>query len=235
MNIFGKKENAAKGDVPSKKIENMRKAGLSDKDIIKKLKGEGFSYSQIEKALLHSLKHNVSDDVTDAEDEIWKDEPRRDEAPTLEDIYGKPDEPSGPSLDEIMSPGIDEEDFAPELAIEELVEGVVNEKWEIFESELKKIRAEQETFTRKIKQIENLAASTMKETKANALEKKFGELDDKIGEIEARINGVEKAFKQFLPSLTDNIRSLSRMVREVRTGKDEAIAGSARGLDEDLI
>jgi len=39
--------------------------------------------------------------------------------------------------------------------------------------------------------------------------------------LEIRISGLEKAFRQFLPSLTRNIESLSDMVHEVKEKKYE--------------
>ena len=45
-------------------------------------------------------------------------------------------------------------------------------------------------------------------------------LDDfaanKLDDLEARIGGLEKAFRQFLPSLTENIEALSKMIHEMK-------------------
>ena len=218
MGLFGKKPETTKGYAPINEVEKMRMAGTSDRDIIKKLKSEGFSYSEIEKAMLQSLKQNVSSEpAASPAEESWGEVTSKDETPTLEDIYGKPEEPKGPSVEELMAPGMQESDISPEMAIEELVEGVVNEKWEVFEKELKKLKYDEEVLMRQIKQLESLSSTTGKDSKFITLERKFSDLESKMTEIEARISGVEKAFKQFLPSLTDNIRNLSGMIREMKS------------------
>lgn len=214
MSLFGKKEEP-KGYPPIKEVEQMRMAGTSDKDIIKKLKTEGFSYSEIEKAMLQSLKQNVGESSSSVEN-AWGEENTNEETPTLEDIYGKPEEPRGPSVEELMAPGIHESDLNPEMAIEELVEGVVNEKWEVFEKELKKLKYDEEVLMRQIKQLESMNSTSGKDVRFIAFERKLSDLETKLTDMEARINGIEKAFKQFLPSLTDNIRNLSNMIKDMK-------------------
>lgn len=217
MGLFGKKPEAAKGYAPVKEVEKMRMSGTSDRDIIKKLKTDGFSYSEIEKAMLQSLKQNVgSEPAASPAEETWGEITSKEDTPTLEDIYGKPEEPKGPSVEELMAPGMQESDIGPEMAIEELVEGVVNEKWEVFEKELKKLKYDEEVLMRQIKQLESLTSTTGKDSKFIALERKFSDLETRLTDTEARISGLEKAFKQFLPSLTDNIRNLSGMIREMK-------------------
>lgn len=231
MGLFGKKPESAKGYAPVKEVEKMRMSGTSDRDIIKKLKADGFSYSEIEKAMLQSLKQNVSSEpVASPAEETWGEITSKDETPTLEDIYGKPEEPKGPSVEDLMAPGMQESDIGPEMAIEELVEGVVNEKWEVFEKELKKLKYDEEVLMRQIKQLESLTSTTGKDSKFIALERKFGEMETRLTDMEARISGLEKAFKQFLPSLTDNIRNLSNMIREMK-----GMQGIPSGRENELV
>jgi hypothetical protein len=229
MGLFGKKEET-KGYVPVKEVSQFRANGTSDKDIIKKLKTDGFSYQEIEKAMLQSLKQNVGEPTISSVEETWGEETSKDETPTFEDIYGKTEEPKGPSVEEMMAPGIQENELNPEMAIEELVEGVVNEKWEVFEKELKKLKYDEEVLMRQIKQLESMNSTSGKDMRFGAFERKLNDMETKLSDMEARINGMEKAFKQFLPSLTDNIRNLSNMIHEMKksTGlpladKDEEI------------
>jgi len=216
MSFFSRKKEEGKGYIPVKEIISMRKSGISDKDIIKKLKSENFSYREIEKGMLESLKHSVGPEPRMEE---TVEEPSENETPTLEDIYGKEEEPPGPSVDDLIAPGAEGEDISPELAMEELVEGVVNEKWEKFEKELESLKEDQETIIKKIKQIESIVSTTGKETKAMALEKTVSDIETRLTGLESRIGGLEKAFRQFLPSLTDNIKSLSNMIKELKTQK----------------
>jgi len=219
MPFFSRKHELKKGS-PIRDIEKMRDMGIADKDIIKKLKDQGFSYDEIEKSMLQSLKYGVAEEKADEDlDELPRDE--KNETLSLEDIYGKEEEPAPtPSMDELIAPGVSEE-LTPELAIEELVEGVINEKWEIFERELISLREEHEKIVKEIKFLESNISSFEKQTKTPATDKRIGEIETNISSLESRISGLEKAFKQFLPSLINNIRSLSSMIKEMKSKREE--------------
>ena len=124
------KHSRGKGYVPLKEVAALRERGLSDREIITKLKEQGFSYDEIEKGLLQTLKG-----VVGKREEPKKEE--KEESVPIEDIYGGATEesttPTTPAVEEVTYLG---EEVSPELTIEELVEGVVNEKWEVFEKEM---------------------------------------------------------------------------------------------------
>ena len=208
VSIF--KHSRGKGYVPLKEVAALRERGLSDREIITKLKEQGFSYDEIEKGLLQTLKG-----VVGKREEPKKEE--KEESVPIEDIYGGAVEesttPTTPAVEEVTYLG---EEVSPELTIEELVEGVVNEKWEVFEKEMKSLRDEQTQMLREIKNLQSTIANISGEGKSGELAVRMETLETKISSIESRVNALEKAFKQFLPSLIENVRTLTSLVKEMK-------------------
>lgn len=227
MPLFRKKPKIA-GPVPIREIQSLRSSGLSDKDIIKRLKDKGYDYREIEKAMLQSLKREVTptpkpEPKTPQQENMFEQfyEPVG-EAPSFEDIYGERRKPqiSERSLEELIPPVPEEEQVSPELSIEELVEGVINEKWEALEHALNEMRSEQENIRKEIMEVKALSSAPGEKTE-NPFIDKINELEERLNNLEPKVSGLEKAFKQFLPSLTDNIRNLSEIIRELREKREE--------------
>ncbi|MBI5347494.1 MAG: hypothetical protein HZB66_02700 [Candidatus Aenigmarchaeota archaeon] len=223
--FFKKKgESAGRGSVPIDRVSALSQRGMSDKDVIKQLKSEGYSYDEIEKGMLQAVKQGITpEEPYSPAPPTMRAAPRppapsRGAAlPSWDDIYsGNPEEPATETeLFEAEVPN--DEELSPELAIEELVEGVVNEKWEKFQKRLESIEAEQHKIKVMISQVQQRkpAQSSSEDNKAE-MEEVYKRMDD----IEARIGGLEKAFKQFLPSLTRNIESLAKMVHEMKESRE---------------
>ncbi|MEK6837171.1 MAG: hypothetical protein AABX69_00840, partial [Nanoarchaeota archaeon] len=193
-----------KGDVPIEEVQRMSAQGMSDKDIIKKLKSEGYSYDSIEKSMLQAVKEGVSEPEPSSAEAFSPSfpesmaQPKRGEAEAL-----------FPEFEPQEMPEI--ENINPEIVIEELVEGVVEEKWNKFSSRMEKIENELNLIRTELKQPRQVQQGSTKEAEA-----KVAELAEQLDELDARIGGLEKAFKQFLPSLTRNIEALSRMIHEMK-------------------
>ncbi len=207
-----------KESLTPEKIASMRASGMSDRDIIKKLKGLGYSYDEIEKAMLSSLKSEVSSS-------------KHEEKPTptnhgtdVENIFEPPQvkeeqvAPIETLLEPEQQPGLFQEP-EPELSIEELVEGVINEKWEIFEKELRNLKFDQEKLVKEIEEIKNAINKLSEEKQNPVLEKKINELNKRFDELDSRVSGLEKAFRQFLPSLVQNVRILSELIDKMKKKK----------------
>ncbi len=60
--LFGSKKPKEEKAIPIEEVQKMTKKGMSDKDIIKHLKGKGYSYESIEGAMLKAVKEGVDDD-----------------------------------------------------------------------------------------------------------------------------------------------------------------------------
>jgi DNA-binding transcriptional MerR regulator len=231
MGLFKKKPKIL-GPVPLSEIQSLRNAGLSDKDIIKKLKEKGYDYKEIERAMLQSLKTQVSQPSKPTEEEKTQEpfsgaSSFQEELPTFDDFL-KSSLPTSPvkefKEEDLLSFGeqpIQEETVSPEVTIEEIVEGIMEEKWQPMHKELEAIMNEQEKIKKEITEIKALISKIPgEETKSNIFIK-VQEIEEKLNEIEPKVNGLEKAFKQFLPTLTENIRMLSNLVERLKEKSKE--------------
>ena len=202
--LFGGKKK--KGDVPLEDVQKMAAQGMSDKDIIKKLKGQGYSYDSIERAMLQAVKDGVDEPVPQSG--------AMQEMPSF--LEATPQHRKGEA--EPLFPEFEPQEVAemetvnPEIIVEELVEGVVEEKWNKFSPRLEKLEGEMNVLRAEVRQ----APKQAQQGSGKELEAKVVELNEQLEELEARIGGLEKAFKQFLPSLTRNIEALSKMIHEMK-------------------
>lgn len=187
--LFKKKEPR---ELPINEIQNLSSQGASDKDIIKKLKSEGYSYDTIERSMLQAVKAGVD-----------QPEPVQEQVPAdvFQEDQGMPGELSLAELEETVS---------PEIVVEELVEGVVEEKWQKAEARLEGMEGEISKIYARLKQAEQRPVN------APVRDERIDDYSERLEDLEARIGGLEKAFKQFLPALTRNIESLSNMIHEMK-------------------
>jgi DNA-binding transcriptional MerR regulator len=207
-----KKEERPEGTIPLERIQNMAQSGMSDRDIMRRLKAEGYSYEQIERAMLGAVKQGV------APVEPSPAPHRTSELPTLDDIYAaEPRRPGPADISDLLEPELEgaepipPEELSPELAIEELIEGTVDEKMQSIEDKIEKLQEEQHRIRVLLKRLKERAEKTT-ETPAPDI----SEFREKLTDLEARVGGLERAFKQFLPGLTHNVESLSKMIHELK-------------------
>ncbi len=202
--LFHKKPKEQK-DVPVEEVQKMTKKGMSDKDIIKQLKAKGYSYEAIESAMLKAVKEGVAEEPKSARIET--------EPPAMENVFELPQD-----FPEEMSamPEFGGELEQPEVLLEELVEGIVDDKWRKFDDQLRKMDDNFDKLRAEIRQFEVRLDQVKKESPTSELESKMTDISEHLEDLEARVGGLEKAFKQFLPSLTRNIESLSHMIHEMK-------------------
>jgi len=203
--FFHKKKQL--GPVPVEEVQKLTASGMSDKDVIKRLKSVGYQYEEIEKALVSAVKRGVDKTSFQPYNPMQQHE--------------KPQFPDLPELNEYrpeekdLIEGLQEvnDDINPDIIVEEIVEGVVEEKWRKFEDKMKKMENDFITLSTQMKQAEQRPA---KEQPAKDYDPKISDITEQMEDLQARVGGLEKAFKQFLPSLTKNIESLSNLIHEMK-------------------
>ena len=202
MGLFHKAPKEPR-EVPIDEVQRMTKKGMSDKDIIKHLKGKGYSYEAIESAMLKAVKEGVND------------EPRQMDmqSPAMDNIFELPQQQPEPEMMPEFGTGEIEQ---PEVMLEELIEGIVEEKWHKFDDRLKKIDDNFDRMRAEIKQFEAKLEQNKRESPTHELDSRMADISEQLEDLEARVGGLEKAFKQFLPSLTRNIEALSTMIHEMK-------------------
>lgn len=216
--MFGKKKEPKA--VPVNDIYDMRQAGMDDRAIIKDLKKKGYSYEDIEKAMLQSVKEGVNDNP------IMRSATKQ--QPEFVDFSGAGDfmnqQPQAEMQEEL---GLTDADFHgaedANIIIEEIVEGVVQEKLVKFEERIKNLEETLMKYGADIKVVEKKADENPNvQSKISSYDARFNEVHEQLDDLQARIGGVEKAFKQFLPSLTKNIESLSEMIHELKQKQEHS-------------
>ncbi len=204
--------------VPIEEVQRLMRSGLSDKDTIKELKSQGYSYEDIEKAMLQAVKAGVGEEQPKERKQMesiigryGEEQPsidHDDELPLLGEVY-----PTDTSYNqEIKLPETEE----PELIIEELVEGVVEEKWQRLSESVNKINSKIEEIRIGFEQVIQ-GMNEKKGASGKDFSPEISDLSRRLEDLEIRIGGLEKAFKQLLPSLTRNIENLSEMVHEMKS------------------
>ncbi len=205
--LFGKKkkEETLK-EMPIDEVRNMSKKGMTDHDIIKTLKSKGYSYEEIEKAMLQAVKTGVNE-----AEPAPKQRSRFEEFSMPPSGVQEEDFQSGdmPEFDAVLP---EEQQSSPELMMEELIESVMEDKISKYDTEVKKLRESLDTMKNDMKTVEQ----KLTDIRAQPQESGSQELAEQIEDLQARVGGLERAFKQFLPSLTKNIESLSKMIHEMK-------------------
>jgi len=222
MALFGKKKEPT--EPPVDRVRTMMRSGMSEKDIVRQLKAEGFSFGEIEKALMAAVKEGASPLPSGAEMGMPTARvPMQMPVPAPEPVRGPEPapEPAQPMRQppQAMPPApmyrpapaypsyAPEDELEPEVIMEELIESVAEEKFEKFSNEIKSLKSDVEGMNSKIDEARKIAATKP----APEIPK---ELADRLDDFEARLGGLEKAFKQFLPSLAENIETISKIIAE---------------------
>lgn len=109
----------------------------------------------------------------------------------------------------------------PEITLEEVIEGIVADRWASFEERLNGFDQRDQQLEQKIEDLRKQAdevrglVGKSEQTFVGKLE----EFGGHIGGIESRIGSIEKAFRDFLPELTENVRTMADIVDRLK--KDE--------------
>lgn len=210
--FFSKKKR--KDAIPLDELQDMSKKGLSDREIVKKLKKEGYSYDEIEKAMLSAVREGVETPGGIGEFGERAEEPAPQPDVLDFDPFYQQKQPE-------MNFDAQIQEVNPEAIIEELIEGVIDEKWDKFNKKFKKYEDDLERIGTTIKQFEQKVEEVKNEPHSEEFKLRADVLSNQIEELEARVGGLEKAFKQFLPSLSQNIENLSRIIHELKETKAE--------------
>ena len=207
--LFGKKkkEETLK-EMPVDEVRSMSKKGMTDHDIIKTLKSKGYSYEEIEKAMLQAVKTGVNESESPAPQ---RQRPRFDDFSMPSSGVQEEDFQSG-DMPEFESVLPEEQQSSPELMMEELIESVMEDKVSKYDTEVKKLRESLDTVRSDMKAIEQ----KMSDVRMQPQESGSQELGEQIEDLQARVGGLDRACQQFLPSLTKNIESLSKMIHEMK-------------------
>jgi hypothetical protein len=232
-----KKEEVKKVYVPVDLVLSYSSQGLSENEIKDRLCAQGFENDLVDKALRIALKEKVTSElpqIAPPQQQVHVPQPM---SHTMEisrhpmpmgyppERIVSPDEPRQLPPEEAAKPFTFEPAAAQlpespigEITIEEIIEGVVDERWQEFEERLVDfekrdmlLQAQIEDLRKRLKEIDMLLRE-----KEKGLVGKLDEFGGSVENIEGRIGSIEKVFKDFLPELTQNIKNMSELVDKIK-------------------
>ena len=212
MNISVPGFSSKKKEPAEKVVQKLSAQGRNEREIINYMRKEGYPNEEISKALNKAVKFRVTGapqpQPSYAQQSTMKPQPPQQEQGNF--MAPPPDQPMNEDVLEMT-----EEE---EIGLEELVEEIVEEKWRDSMEELKdveraivKLQDQVRFINQRIKHI-----GKESEEKKSELKDMIQDSSSHIENIESRVGSVEKAFKEFLPSLTQNVRSLSGIVEKMK-------------------
>ena len=205
------KRKKGRGYVPTREVLELRDRGYGDREIIDELSKRGFSYDEIEQAMLQSLKS----DVTATRVPIEAPTPATPAAAPEREAIAPAPIPAAPPAEATL-PGMETGETpipersapSPEITIEEIVEGVVDEKIEPFKKELRSLRDELGKIAKRLKELE-LKTPSGKEVN---LEEKFAPIFERLSKLEGKVEALERTLRDLLPQVIANVRRLAEVL-----------------------
>jgi len=211
MALFGKKQQsqgysnipnaASKSQVPLQFIVNSRRQGISDDDVIQDLQRQGFTYQQVFDAM--SQADLVPEQGTQS----------------VEMGIGN-GTPQYPDFEQMQSPQRQSDNIDVDR-IEEVVEAIIDEKWEELSKNINKIVEWKNSVEGNIAKIEE--EIKMLQDNFNGINKalmaKLEDYDKNIVNVGTEVRAMEKVFQKVLPVFTNNIIELSRVTKAIKKDK----------------
>ncbi len=204
-------------EIPTEEALDLGKRGFKKEDINKRLEDKGYSPRQINNAINQmDIKTGVLGEYPYGNQTPTGMEPSvlnlEEEAPSpIEEEYTTPQK-----VERSQMPQITTQDYTADT--EELIEAVIEEKWQEFMSRLGdmeswKIRTDDDIIS--IKQ-EIIRLGKRFDNLQNSIVQKVGEYSQSIVDINTEIKALEKVFQNIIDPLTNNIRELSRITTELK-------------------
>ncbi|MCD6367959.1 MAG: hypothetical protein J7L45_02625 [Candidatus Aenigmarchaeota archaeon] len=202
---------------PVDRVQELTSLGKSEKEIIRTMKEEGYSNEEIASALNKAIKFKVTSSY-DAPSPYPP--PIESPQPGPNFVAPPPQESFGTSSGD---ENVIEMNETEEIELEELIEEIVEEKLADIRNSIDGIQREfgqiQEQIDVLNQRIDKLESSEKEREKQ--IKDMLEESSSQMQRIEGRIGSVERAFKEFLPTLTENVRSLSAIVEKMKKKSEE--------------
>jgi hypothetical protein len=244
-----KAEEPKKIYIPVDIVLNYAAQGFSETEIISRLQSQGFAPEHIDRAIRMALKERVSTPGVEIPTQPQPSLPQSSEStgsfygpsPIATQVPRHPT-PLGYPPERIVSPeearpiSLEEartsftfepktvktpESAVEEITVEELIEGIVTERWKEFEERLvdfekrdMQLQSQIEDLRKKFKEIDVSLGEREK-----GLSGKMEEFGGSMENIEGRIGSIEKVFREVLPELTGNIKTMTEFVEKIKEEK----------------
>lgn len=219
-------------DIPTDKVRDMRKKGLTDNQIIQSLQHEGYNSQQTLEAMeMADLNQNAGMSFAGGPppQTPMKQQPQSISSMPPPMNNNMPPPMSGPANSPAgISSGApnqnqsntdnNSQSLINDQDMEELIEAIIDEKWAEVEKDIGRIIEWKDSVDEK---IGNLTAQvTDLKTNFNDLHKailgKVGDYDKNILEVGTQLKAMEEVFSKVLPTFTDNVGELNRIADKLK-------------------
>lgn len=208
MPEFGARPELSATDIPLARIQELKAQGLSNNQIIQQLQRQGYSSTQIFDALSQSAVQPPAT-LPSYGAQPASTQPAPQPLNTAAPVRGRMDPPS-PNF------GMPPPSFGG--SNEEMIEAIIDEKWNDLMADINKVIAWKEATEARITKFEQ-QMTDLKESfdkLQGAVVGKVGEYDQHILEVGAEVKAMEKVFSKVLPVFTDNVAELSRVAESMK-------------------
>jgi archaellum component FlaC len=151
--------------------------------------------------------------------------------PLPEEKYGPSALPEIPGAEAPAPPSIEEQEFVPAVGkkteeesrreIEEITEGLIEEKWGVFEKELEAMGERLEKADKRLTYLETAIAEFkgVKKDDIEQIKAAIGSYKESINEISEKIEAMERAMKDSMTPMMQSLRSLADTLKALKTKK----------------
>ncbi len=226
MPIFGANPGYQSG-LPIDQIKSMRAQGMDNNQIIQALQNDGFSSTDIFDAM------NQADRLPAGDFSQGGIPPPPGSGgdmggtpPPMQEVQSNMPPPGFPSPGAlgggVPSPG-GTTNFGGDVSTEELVEAIIDEKWNELVKDMQKIVEWKNSTNNKILQMEQKFSDMKSEFERlqSAIISKVEDYDKNIINVGAEVKAMEKVFSKVLPVFTENVSELSRITKDIKKTKTE--------------
>lgn len=201
-------------DAPIDSAIELRNRGLSNQMISKELSDKGYNKQQVYEALNQlNIKEGV--EASDMRPSLLDEVP----VPTPPEQEFKKEIPSMQSVQQLTYPNYPVRGKTSEVDVEELVETIIEEKWQALlgslgDMELWKSKVNDEIIS--IKQ-EIIRISNRFENMQKSVLGKVSEYSQNISEVNSEVKALEKVLQQIIQPLTSNIKELGKITSDLKS------------------
>jgi hypothetical protein len=218
MGIFktAKTDVAASPDIPLNQVISMKQQGYSNNQIIQTLQRDGYNSAQIFDAISQSEMASgmpiENDQLNPQTQQLGQQLPPIPQSmPQMS--------PMSPMMPQMSLGGL-------QTSPEELVEAIIEEKWNDLVKDINKVIEWKQKADAKIVAMEQqvLDLQSQFDKLHQAIIGKVGDYDKHILEVGTQLQAMEKVFGKVLPTFIDNVSELSAITQRVKNERIEAAA-----------
>lgn len=231
----GDDEDEGRGRPPVDEVRRLSDDGYAESEITEQLRDRGYSYGEINEAMNQAVQEQtVERGQSRQRRPVRQDaEPQTGPQPAgggdMDQAPQQPAEPAPaaqaqPQQEEQPEPEEEDEDteFGEPSGVsmeqEELIETIVSEHFTDVEDEFNAVYSDLDDLEGRVQELEDEVEELeiREDEDQQEVVQKVEEIEDYLAESQSRIGGMEKAFEQVLPSLVENTRELSTLVKDMQ-------------------